>query len=746
VLPLFTLTIFLAAALLFFVQPMVAKMVLPLLGGSPSVWNTCMVFFQAVLLAGYAYSHYLPRLLGGAERGARRHVWVHLLVVMLPLLVVPIAVGRAAPPAGDASPVGWLLMTLVLSVGLPFFAVSTSGPLLQRWFSRTDHASARDPYFLYAASNAGSLLALLAFPFVVEPLVGVRGQSRGWTVAYVAFIALTAACALAAFRKRESAPTPAEAERSLERIPWPRRGLWVLLAFVPSSLMLGATQYLSTDIAAVPLVWVLPLSLYLLSFIVAFSGRRLGGLGALQALSLAAAVAVVGVTVSFMLRNETLRMPIWGMFTLHLVGLFIIATFCHARLASLRPGTAGLTEFYLWLAVGGVLGGIFNALVAPVIFTSVLEYPVVLVLAAFLRPAARGVAWARQRGLLGGAIDVGAAAAVFGLAWTLDRATGGIERVPLRLGISVGMPALLCYMLSIRPAAFAGAVGGLCVLAFGINAGNDNLVAARRTFFGVYRVTRETLPQQGQPDEARTTLVHGTTLHGIESTRADLRGQPLSYYHREGPIGQVFAAFGASPLFDDVGLIGLGSGSLAAYGRPGMTMTFHEIDPVVIDLAQTQFTFLHDSEAQVRFRVGDGRLTMAQAPDGAYGLIVLDAFSSDAIPIHLITREALELYLRKLKPGGIIAYHVSNQYLNLSPIVQRLAASVGAAARVQVDDPSPTIVERTLQYGSEWVIVAPREEDFGPLLKKTRWKNEPPPDGTPLWTDEFSNIVRVLNW
>jgi SAM-dependent methyltransferase len=650
--------------------------------------------------------------------------------------------GGGGPPA-EGSPVGWLLLTLLASVGLPFFAVSTSGPLLQRWFSRTGHASARDPYFLYAASNAGSLIALLGFPFIVEPLVGVRGQSRGWTVGYMAFVALTAACAAAVLRGGRGAGAEV-VEEPAEPAPWGRRGLWVLLAFVPSSLMLGATQYLSTDIAAVPLVWVLPLSLYLLSFIVAFSGKRLGGLGSLGALSLAAAVAIVGVTIAFLIRNEPERMPIWGMFTLHLVSLFIIATFCHARLAALRPAPSGLTEFFLFIAVGGVLGGIFNALVAPAVFTSVLEYPIVLVIAAFLRLPARGAAIARLRGGRGAAVDVAAAAAVFTLAIVLDRTTGGIERVPVRLGLAVGVPALVCYLISVRPAAFAGAIGGLCVLAFGINAGGSDLVAARRTFFGVYRVTRETVATE--PPEVRTTLVHGTTLHGIESTRADLAHEPLSYYHREGPIGQVFAALGATPLFDDVGLIGLGSGSLAAYGRPGMTMTFHEIDPVVIELARSQFTYLRDSRARVRFAVGDGRLTMARAPDGAYGLIVLDAFTSDAIPVHLITREALGLYLQKLKPGGIIAYHVSNQYLKLAPIVGRLAESVGAAARVEVDDPSPAIVERTLHYGSEWVIVARRDEDFGPLRKNLRWKPLRPPAGTPLWTDEFSNIVRVLNW
>jgi spermidine synthase len=775
VLALFAAAIFVSAMLLFLVQPMVAKMVLPLLGGSPSVWNTCMVFFQAALLAGYAYSHYLPRLIG-----LRRHAVVHGVVLLAPALVLPIAL-RGGAPGPASEPVGWLLAILAASVGLPFLVVATSAPLLQKWFAASGHRASGDPYFLYAASNAGSLLALVCYPLVVEPRLGLAEQGRAWTIGYGCMVVMGVACigvmlrkggrggltaggAVATADRAGADPSGCAREKGLaggaapglagppagddqpcgplgavaaDGLTGGRRALWVMLAFVPSSLMLGATQYVSTDIAAVPLLWVAPLSLYLLTFIIAFGrGRAWGG-----AFSSATAIAAIALVLVFMVRNEQARLPVWALLSVHLAALFIVALMCHGRLADLRPGAERLTEFYRWLAVGGVLGGVFNALIAPLVFTSVAEYPIALFLACLLRPRPAGGRGARLSRPAAIALDVGATLGIGAGAFVLARLGAGVESMPLRVLVSAGLPLIAAFLLAPRVPGFAGAVGVLLLVAFASPGRGDDIVLARRTFFGVYRVHEEHLRE-----ETLRTLVHGTTTHGLESTRADLAGVPLSYYHPAGPIGQVFAALEHDPRLGRVGLVGLGSGSLAAYGRPGMRMTFHEIDPEVVRIARGRFGYLDRSAAEVSFLIGDGRLTLAGLPDGSYGLLVLDAFSSDAIPVHLLTREAVELYLRKVGPGGIIAFHTSNQYLKLAPVVGRIARSLGAAALVQVDEPPDTVTEETYRYGSEWIIMAHRAVDLRAISRNRRWMQIPDDPRAPLWTDDFSNIVSVFRW
>ncbi len=745
-LPLFALTIFLSAALLFVVQPMVAKMVLPLLGGSPAVWNTCMVFFQAALLGGYAYAHWSTRTLG-----LRRQAIVHCIVVLLPLAFLPIAIRTGKPPAGG-SPVLWVLLTLAGAVGLPFFVASTTGPLMQRWFGAARHRTSDDPYFLYAASNAGSLIALLAYPLLLEPISTIHQQSVLWTAGYAVLAVLTIGCAVVVVRTSDKAPLPSgpaktasepEAERLSPRGLLAQRARWVFLAFLPSSLMLGATQFISTDVAAVPLLWVIPLAIYLLTFILAFGTRRAFKT---QNLSDILAIVLTSVALIFLVRGEY-HLPVWALFLLHLAALFVAAMFCHSRLADLRPGVDRLTEFYLLLALGGVLGGAFNALLAPVIFTGVIEYPLVLVLVAFMRVRSKRDWFRNKPAWFGIAVDITAAILIAGMVLALSDIAyyNNIRNVGVRLGLTVGLPALCVYLLAPRPRGFGLALGALVGIGLLLPDNDGRLIHQERTFFGVYRIYRA-----DQTDEAgpHTTLVHGTTVHGaqfLDPTKASI---PLTYYHRSGPIGEIFQLLGDTPVFDRVGLVGLGSGALCAYGRPGQTMVFHEIDPAVIRLASDPryFTYVKNCKAKVEFDIGDGRLTLAAVPDGSYGALVLDAFSSDAIPVHLITKEAVELYLRKIRPDGIITFHISNQYLALSPILGRIAGELGLHAYICSDQTSEKLAQEQRYFSSDWVILTSDPANLGPLAGKARWIPFEAKPSDPLWTDSYSDLISVFDF
>ncbi|HWB71648.1 MAG TPA: fused MFS/spermidine synthase [Egibacteraceae bacterium] len=723
---LFGVASFLSAGLLFLVQPMAGKLVLPLFGGSASVWNAAMLFFQTVLLAGYAYAHVSTQRLG-----LRRQPLLHAAALLVPLLVLPIALPTEAPPPEGVMPALWLLQVLVLMVGAPFLLVSTSGPLLQRWFSATDHHRAGDPYFLYAAGNAGSLLALLAYPLLVEPALSLEAQTRLWSFGYGLFAILTLACVVALRRRRaptldpDSAPAagPATGEAPLGL----RRQLtWVLLAFMPSSLMLGVTSFLSTDIAAFPLLWVVPLALYLLTFIVAFGQRR--PLVALYAgRLLPAAVLAVALTL-------VVPLPTGLEVALHLL-LFLptVALAAHGRLAQDRPTPAHLTRFYLLVSTGGALGGLFNGLLAPVTFDSVVEYPLVIAAAVFVlvgpRPGeSRSAPVARPRRAL-------TAALVVGVLWLLPQ---GVERLgpvaaAVLVGLLLGARRLVAMVADRRPLAFA--VGTSLALASATLPASGAL-HTERTFFGVARVEAE---------GDRHVLVHGTTIHGWQDRRPGQATVPQSYYHRSGPIGEVFAAYGRQPAADEVAIIGLGTGGLAAYGRAGQTLTFYEIDEAIVDIATDPqlFSFLHDTPAEVDVVLGDGRLSLADAPAHHFGIIALDAFSSDAIPVHLLTTEAVALYRSKLAPGGVIALHISNRHLDLGPVVAGVAEQQGLPGLVRHDAGDADLGK----LASTWVVLAENAETLAPLAARPGWRPLVAEPGQALvWTDDFSDVVRVLRW
>ncbi len=768
---------FIGAGLLFLVQPMVAKMLLPGLGGSPAVWNTCMVFFQAALLGGYAYAHGV-----GDRVHPRRGAILHMLIILLPLAVLWLGGPAGRVPSPEDSPVLWLLATLGITVGLPFVVLATGAPLLQRWFAATGHAQSHDPYFLYAASNAGSLIALLGYPLIIERLIGVREQWTVFSAGYIVWAVFVVVCAVVLLRRGTAGAaiskegTSSEASSESSDITWPRRILWIALAFAPSSLMLGVTQYLSTDIAAVPLLWVVPLSIYLLTFILAFARRQVLPL---RSASRLLPILAIAVALAFLLEAKR---PIAMLVIMHLAFLLLGSLVCHARLAALRPRTAKLTEFYMWIAVGGVLGGVFNALVAPIVFTSILEYPIALVVICLLRPPTesavdhdsepprtmvdRAIKGARLiLGLDEGSprlatiLDGAVPCAIAIVMVFIDIALSLIESrwFPRGLGLfglvmTLGVPVFFVFLLATRPKRFAVGLLVLLTAAHVQQTGTGETMYASRSFFGVHRVLALRSIEPGGTIRTMMQLNHGTTLHGMQDhTRLDT---PLAYYHREGPIGHAFRTMRTADEnhYRRVGLVGLGTGAMAAYRRAGDHFVFFEIDPEVVRIADTPawFTYLRDArdrggEGGIDIILGDGRQTLARH-EGEFDLIVLDAFSSDAIPTHLLTKEAVEMYMSRLAPGGMLAFHISNRYLILDPVLAAIATDLGLVTVSSSDSPLTPEQAADGRFDSIWVMLARDASDIAPLVNTGLWGPTPYIPGFRPWTDDYSNVLRVFDW
>jgi hypothetical protein len=689
----FAAALFLSAAQLFLLEPMLAKMLLPGFGGAPAVWTTCVVFFQVMLLAGYAYAHLVTTRLQG-----RHQVILHVMLLVLSLGVLPIAISDRLVPAAPENPALTLLAVLALTAGLPFFLVSTTAPLLQRWFTESGHAGSEDPYYLYAASNAGSLLALLAYPFLIEPFLSLPRQSWLWAAGYCLLLALLVVCAREAWRSGapgvRAATTPRTKRSTGDPIGSWAKARWVALAFAPSSLMLGCTSYLSTDVAAVPLMWIAPLALYLLSFILAFA--RTTPAWVHRAMVLALPVVLLYHVVS------TGTMSLANFVAIHLTTLFVAAMVCHGELARSRPPAQQLTEYYLWIAAGGALGSCFNALLAPQLFNWVIEYPLALALAALLLPA----------------LFPGTRRPVLAVA---NRA------LPIMLG--GGVAAVFFW----NQHQFMERVG---------------VVEATRTFFGVYRVVRG-------GDDKTYTLMHGQVRHGSQLRSADPRQRrlPMVYYFPSGPIGQVFFAFHgpAGPAKNHTAVIGLGVGSLASYAEPGQEFTFYEIDPAVERIARDPryFTYLSDAEergAKVRVVLGDARLSLQRDHESRYGLIIIDAFSGDAIPAHLLTREAFALYTDRLEDDGLLALHITNDFVDLEPVVAELARVHHMIALIQKDTELSPEDARRGKTSSIWVVLARRREHLGALNGYARWRQLERANPPILWRDDYTNLLRILRW
>lgn len=721
---LFAVTLFLSAALSFLVQPLVGKLLLPLLGGTPAVWNTCLVFFQAALLLGYSYAH------GSAGMPAARQARWHWLVLLVPVLAFglgvalvgdPLPVVARLLPTGQDNPILALLLVLLLAVGVPFAVLATTAPLLQRW-----HGGAGS-YALYVASNAGSLVGLLGYPLLIEPWLPLPVQQWAWSGGVVVSLGLIAACGLLA---RDG---PVEANQ-----PAPRRLAlgWVALAALPAALLTSVSSVLTSEIAPVPLLWVVPLALYLLSFIVVFAGWSERA----QAVTWRVAIPFVLFVVLMLMTHSTEPLLLAGL--LHLGCFFLLCLTCHGQLVLRRPPTAQLTAFYLALATGGVLGSLVAGLLAPVVFwrAGLLEYPLALILTTFVRPRQPvPVRFAWLDVVFPLVLGLGTVGLILLAPVVLGElpADGHVDQ-PLyraaRLGFTFGVPLALTFALVWRPVRFALALTALLLASWADTTILGRVLTTERNFFGCLRVVESR-------DGKFRRLIHGATQHGQQATASQGKPTPLLYYHPTGPIGRVLAAL-PDARRRRVGAVGLGCGAIAAYAKPGEVWTFFEIDPAVARLAQDTryFTFLATCEGDWTIDLGDARRRLGQRDD-LFDVLILDAFSSDAIPVHLLTREALALYLDRLAPQGVLAFHVSNRYLDLPPLLARLGDERGLVVRVDHD--YTTESERAAgKSASSWVVLVRQEADLGRLARDVRWFTVPVVSG-PIWTDQFSNLLGV---
>ena len=735
----FALSMFLSAGLLFVVEPMVAKMMLPLLGGTPAVWNTCLVFFQTILLAGYAYAYASLKWFSRKVQIAQ-HVVLGLLALAF-VFLRPVHIGFSWQPPVDTNPVLWIFAVLAITVGLPFFFLASNTPVMQRWFAHSNHRDANDPYFLYASSNAGSLVGLLSYPLVLEPFFRLSRQSVLWGYGFLVFFALTVICAMLVWNGSQSCskPDPVPLDTRPATHSWRERLLWMALAFVPSSLMLGVTTELTTDVPAIPLFWVLPLALYLISFVLVFARRqRIPHEWMIRRepfLILAALIPTISQT----------KFPLPMLLLMYLSVLFAVAMVCHGELARSRPDVSRLTEFYLLMSVGGVLGGIFNSLVAPIAFRSVLEFPLVLILAALLRPAVdekrltgRAAVWARRKDwLLPLALGICMAVVFLGIS------RAGIKPNRALNVLIFGYSLLWCLSFGKRPLRFGVGVTVVLIASSFYVGTFGHVLETRRSFFGVMRVSDD-------PEGKFRRLFHGGTIHGMQSLDPARKWELLTYYEPVGPAGDIFQTSEARRSTSNWAVIGLGAGSLSCYTQPGQNLTYYEIDPLVAEIAQDPrwFTLLQHCAPQRKIILGDARLELRSAPDAHYDVIVLDAFSGDSIPMHLLTREALALYLRKLAPHGILVFHISNLYLNLAPTLGALAKDAQLAGVIDVDGAvSQAEIDRG-RFPSIWVVMARDSEELSSFRAgQTGSKWVPLPGGSKrVWTDDFSNLLTAIRW
>ena len=757
---LYAVTLFTGAASLFLVQPLVGKLLLPLVGGSPGVWNTCMVFFQAVLLAGYLYAHRATNKLG-----VRRQALFHLLVLATVLFTFYTAYARTGSPVPVVTsllpddqdyPIFGLVALLTVAVGIPFFVLSTSSPLLQRWFAATGHHSARDPYFLYAASNAGSLVGLLGYPLIIEPRLTLAEQQWLFAIAVAVYAGLVVVCVVALMRSPESVAQRAEKTDagqtvSLDaalRIPHVRVARWVFLAALPSSLLLGVTSHVSTNLAPVPLLWVVPLALYLVSFILVFA-RWPDGLH--HAVGYITPVLLLGVALSLLVDASE---PFVLIGLLHMGAFFGVCLVCHGELAKDRPAAEHLTVFYFWMSLGGVIGGLLNGLIAPLLFHRIgmIEYPLAIVLAAAVRPRSEEPEGEPPLRLA----DVVHVLVLLTITILLVLLVPRYVVTPLELdgpepwpekllrgGLMFGLPAVAVVALLHRPSRYALCLGALFVAgAFDIGRLGETL-HLERNFYGVVRVSRS-------PDGRFIRLIHGTTIHGQQRTDEKGCPRPMTYYSESGPIERLFHDLSKRKTkIQRVAVVGLGTGTVAYYAKPREDWTFFEIDPAVARIAQNPdyFGFLSCcKERGVNYEIvlGDARRNLTKLPDASFDLIILDGFCSDAMPVHLLTREAFSLYFKKLSPNGVLAVNVTNPHLDLPPLVARTAGAADNSLTVLEYHDRPGEHDRMLgSVESQWMIMARSDPAHDPVLFDPYWWRRTTASKGPIWRDDFANLLAV---
>lgn len=746
----FSLCIFAGSFLLFLIQPMVGKILLPCLGGVPAVWTACMLFFQTALLAGYVYAEKSIKWLG-----CDRQSVLHLMLMVFGYLLLPVNVNVAGVETAFSQPTTWLLTRLTASIGFLFFIMAANAPLIQRYYSRTGQSDSADPYFLYSASNAGSLLALLAYPFALEPILKVSQQRYLWSGLYILQTLLVFACCLQLWRaKKADGRVDQNSEKVALSPTWRDAVRWSFYGFLPCSAMLGVTTHIATDIASGPMLWIFPLSLYLISFILVFARNELWRSIKWERLLFPVTLLIIATY------HLKISEPSWLTIPLHLLGMFLICMCFHSRLANNRPPAALLNSFYVWMSVGGIAGGIFNGIIAPISFTTQAEYILTLLLAALTVSAFSRINSdkdvSNNREIL---VLTGYIACVAVLAWLTP---ANKSRLLDTSGLYLGFVSLILIHLFYR----FRKMSGIMLMLIAIMGAHSSSVDSRtifidRSFFGILRISR--LATDGIVCDADLKipdvqdifycLHHGTTLHGVER-KVDVRPVfPLSYYSRESPIGLIFRAGLTNRSFKNIGVVGLGCGTLAWYGRSWQHFDFFEIDPKVVEIAENPkyFTYLSKSKASWKNIVGDARINLQLVPDHTYDLLVIDAYSSDSVPVHLMTLEAFKLYQAKIKKDGVLVLHISNRYFKLSPVIKLICDQIGMSAVRAFDEPK----RYSIRYDwydmdqvtrSDWVAATSDPEKMRLLRTYGDWKELPEYERYALWTDDYANMLQVYNW
>lgn len=729
---LYASTMFLSAFLMFSVQPMIAKTLLPLLGGSTSVWTLTMLFFQILLLAGYLYAHLLARIPNIRVQGL-----VHSgLILAAGAFSLPLLLDPSLENLDVGNPIGWQLQTMAAMIAAPFLILASTAPLLQRWFSLSDAPDAASPYKLYAASNAGSLLALLAYPFVIERMATLDTQGEFWTYGYVALLAgIVATFLVSRFAAKSAAPAVRSDEPDTPP-NWKTRGMWIFLAFCPSSLMLGFTTFVTTDVASVPLFWVLPLALYLLTFIIAFAEK--------QVIALTSTRSVQAV---FILIYLWLEISVWNnqlaILLLHACVFFFTALLCHQELAARKATPRHLTDFYLCLSVGGALGGVFNSLVAPVIFSLPYEYALVVGLSLLARYTGEGqtfhkaashfvavlkrkepVTWLNLY-LFPGLMIMGIA-----VSFTDNSFTNMIV---------ASVIVLSAYLIHERRWAFA--LTGIAIIVFHSvmpTHNQEDVVLVKRNFYGVHRII------QG---DHTTRMTHGTTVHGSQASNAFFETTPIGYYYLNSGIGDAFFTLGHRPGAQSIAVLGLGTGAVACYAREGRHFDFYEIDQDIADIAENPeyFTYLKSCGSPYSIKIGDARNEISKAPDHGYDLIMVDVFSSDNIPVHVMTKEAVALYLSKLKLDGILIFHISNRFFVLENELADIGRSFGIETIMKASQ-GGTLGPDNIPYFNNKYVVITRDQGHLSMLKQMAWLKDLRKEPRAPWSDRYADVLRSLRF
>ena len=732
---LFSGTLFTSACLMFIVQPMFGKLLLPLLGGSPAVWNTCMVFYQTLVFCGYLYAHFLT-----TKVGQSRQIQIHAALIAVSLIALPVALPENSIPPTESNPTLWLMWTLLFAIGLPFFVVSTTSTLLQKWFANIGHHTSHDPYYLYAASNSGSLLALLSYPFLIEPNIGLSLQKNLWSGGYGGLCLLILGCGLLLWRSQQtSEKVESETNQEIKPLDIYTKVRWGLLAFVPSSLLLGLTNFISTDIASVPLLWIIPLTLFLLSFVLVFSSFA----DKIHPLMVNFQPIVLLPFIAYSFINPSV-LPYWLDLCLHLLAFFLAIMVCHGELAKSRPHTQHLTDFYLIMSFAGMLGGMFNTFVAPFVFNGVYEYPLMVVAALLLRPNSFPAQLSDVKAWKSVATQTIFPVVLLIAGVSVYVATENISEYLDGIGGALILLAGLTYAFRGQAITLSLLTGTILFFSMGLHSSLSHTLFQERSFFGVFSVREAMLLDENQRPEKYHALYHGTTKHGAQRLASHLKTVPLTYYSRPSPMGQLFKEFDAQNDNWTIGAVGLGAGALQCYAEPQQKWTFYEIDPLVIKIAKDPqyFSYLQLCGKNLTMTVGDARLSLSNEKNQKFDLLMMDAFSSDSVPTHLLTQEAMKLYFEKLKPNGILAFHITNRHLSIKKVLSDHATQLKLAALIQEFKPKK---EQPLIVATDWVVMA-KNPAILEILRKSRlgsWQKMPLYFDMKPWTDDFTNIVDI---